>query len=165
MIVIGITGKIGSGKDTAARVLVEKFGFVKLDFTKDVLAPALVKRGLGVTRDNLIELATEGRKKHHNGIWAEKISALIRMSSRVVACSGPRRETRPSASATEIPPRRPPHVIMRTTRGLNSRRRRSSDPRSSPYWVTTLASSDRSRRSRADIFPRGMVRFVSDIYI
>ena len=81
MIVIGLTGKAGSGKDTVARYMESRFAFRMIDFTRDVLAPILVKRGMEVTRENLIKLAMDGRKKHHNGIWAEKISELIKMSS------------------------------------------------------------------------------------
>jgi dephospho-CoA kinase len=79
MAVIGITGKKGCGKDTAARRLQDRHAFEMLDFTKDVLAPILVKRGMPVTRENLIGIAMQGREKSHNGVWAEKISAIIRM--------------------------------------------------------------------------------------
>lgn len=76
--IIGLTGKRGTGKDTIANYLVEKHGFRMLDFTRDVLAPILEKEGKPVTRDNLIELAMEGRKKAHNGIWAEKLCDVIK---------------------------------------------------------------------------------------
>jgi dephospho-CoA kinase len=77
MMVIGFTGRRGCGKDTAAKHLEGNFGFRMLDFTRDVLAPILEEQGKPVTRDNLIELAMDGRKKAHNGIWAEKLSGII----------------------------------------------------------------------------------------
>jgi dephospho-CoA kinase len=76
--IIGLTGKRGTGKDTIANYLAEKHGFSTMDFTRDVLAPILQQQGREVTRDNLIDLAMEGRKKAHNGVWAEKLSVLIR---------------------------------------------------------------------------------------
>ncbi len=78
--IIGLTGKRGTGKDTIAEYLAKKYGFSTMDFTRDVLAPILQKQGREVTRDNLIDLAMEGRKKAHDGVWAEKMSVLIRMS-------------------------------------------------------------------------------------
>ncbi|UCD03403.1 MAG: AAA family ATPase [Candidatus Aenigmatarchaeota archaeon] len=76
--IIGLTGKRGSGKDTVASHLADKHGFSMLDFTRDVLAPILQKQGKPVTRDNLIDLGMEGRKKAHNGVWAEKLSVIIK---------------------------------------------------------------------------------------
>lgn len=78
MPIIGLTGKRGCGKDTAAKYLLEKYDFKMLDFTKDVLAPILVQQGKPVTRENLIDIAMLGRKKSHNGIWAEKLCANIK---------------------------------------------------------------------------------------
>jgi dephospho-CoA kinase len=79
--IIGLTGKRGCGKDTIAKRLGEKYKFVSLDFTKDVLAPLLVNQGKAVTRENLIETAMAGRRKSHNGVWAEKLSIIIKRNS------------------------------------------------------------------------------------
>ncbi len=76
--IIGLTGKRGTGKDTVAEHLSEKHGFHMLDFTRDVLKPILEEQGKEVTRDNLIDLAMDGRKNAHNGIWAEKLCDLIK---------------------------------------------------------------------------------------
>ena len=81
MAIIGFTGKRGCGKDTASKWLERRYGFRMLDFTNDVLAPILVNRGRPVTRENLIEIAMDGRKKTHNGVWAEKLSVIIRRNS------------------------------------------------------------------------------------
>ena len=81
MAIIGFTGKRGCGKDTASNYLESRFGFRMLDFTKDILAPILVNQGRSVTRENLIETAMDGRKKSHNGVWADKLSAIIKRNS------------------------------------------------------------------------------------
>jgi len=75
--VIGFTGRRGCGKDTAAAYLEERHGFRMLDFTRDVLAPELVRDRVPVTRENLIRLAMDGRKKANDGIWAEKLADII----------------------------------------------------------------------------------------
>jgi dephospho-CoA kinase len=75
--IIGFTGKRGSGKDTAAERLVKGHGFTALDFTRDVLSPILRGQKKEITRDNLIELAMDGRKEAGNGIWAQKLCAVM----------------------------------------------------------------------------------------
>lgn len=81
MAIIGFTGKRGCGKDTASNYLESRYGFRMLDFTRDVLAPILVNLGRPVTRENLIEIAMDGRKKSHDGVWAEKLSVMIKRNS------------------------------------------------------------------------------------
>ncbi|MFH0956585.1 MAG: AAA family ATPase [Candidatus Aenigmatarchaeota archaeon] len=75
--IIGFTGKRGCGKDTAAERLVSSHGFFALDFTRDVLSPILRERKMAITRENLIELAMEGRRKSGSGVWAEKLCSVI----------------------------------------------------------------------------------------
>lgn len=82
MIVIGIVGRRGAGKDTIALYMKKKFKFESLDFTTNIFAPLLKKQGKAVTRENLIELAMNGRKKYHNGIWAEKLCNIIKNSKK-----------------------------------------------------------------------------------
>ncbi|NIO22761.1 MAG: AAA family ATPase [Candidatus Aenigmarchaeota archaeon] len=62
LLVLGITGRRGCGKDTVAQYLSKKYGFRVLTFTDDVLAPMLKSMGKGVTRENLIELGMDMRK-------------------------------------------------------------------------------------------------------
>jgi len=62
LLVLGITGRRGSGKDTVAQYLSKKHGFRVLTFTDDVLAPMLKSMGKEVTRENLIELGLDVRK-------------------------------------------------------------------------------------------------------
>lgn len=77
-LVLGLTGKRGSGKDTAAEYLKGKYGFNILTYTSDVLAPILKKKGKPVTRENLINLALEMRKKRGKHALTELICKKIK---------------------------------------------------------------------------------------
>ncbi|MBN2101702.1 MAG: AAA family ATPase [Candidatus Aenigmarchaeota archaeon] len=78
MVVIAVTGKRGSGKDTFAGYLKDNYGFIILGFSKDGIFPLVEERGLEITRENLINVAMETRKEKGNDIFArilcEKIS-------------------------------------------------------------------------------------------
>ena len=76
-LVIGVTGKRGSGKDTVAEYLKGKYGFHVLTYLDHVLAPVLKKEGKEITRENLINLALEMRKKKGNHILTELICEKI----------------------------------------------------------------------------------------
>ena len=76
-LVLGITGKRGCGKDTVAHHLREKYGFNVLIYTDHVLAPLLEAQGKQVTRDNLINLATDLRKQDGPAALTEMISERI----------------------------------------------------------------------------------------
>jgi dephospho-CoA kinase len=80
LFVLGITGRRGSGKDTAANYLSEKYGFRVLTFTDDVLAPMLKSMGREVTRENLIVLGMDMRKTF--GGNAALVPALCEMIGR-----------------------------------------------------------------------------------
>ena len=77
MIVIGVTGKRGSGKDTFARYLKENHGFTVLEFSKDGILPILVERSLEPTRENLIKIAMEARKEEGNDVFAKILCEKI----------------------------------------------------------------------------------------
>ncbi|NIO19312.1 MAG: hypothetical protein GTN76_00835 [Candidatus Aenigmarchaeota archaeon] len=62
LFVLGITGRRGAGKDTAAEYFSKKYGFRVLTFTDDVLAPMLRSMGKKVTRENLIDLGMDMRE-------------------------------------------------------------------------------------------------------
>lgn len=53
MDIIGLTGKIGSGKTTLSAYIQEKYGFQKLSFVDKILIPELRKRRKIVNRQNL----------------------------------------------------------------------------------------------------------------
>ncbi|UCC91879.1 MAG: AAA family ATPase [Candidatus Aenigmatarchaeota archaeon] len=76
-LVLGITGKRGSGKDTAAHYLRDKYGFRVLTYTDHVLAPILKKEGKPVTRKNLMNLALEMRGTKGRQILTELICRKI----------------------------------------------------------------------------------------
>ena len=80
MKVIAICGKRGSGKDTIAEYISKKYGFKMLTYTNDVLGPLLKKEGKKITRENLIKLALDLRKKIGNDaptkLMCEKMKRL-----------------------------------------------------------------------------------------
>lgn len=53
--IIGIYGRICSGKDTVAEYL-EKKGFEKISLSENILKPILIKQGLEVERENYLRL-------------------------------------------------------------------------------------------------------------
>jgi dephospho-CoA kinase len=76
-LVLGITGKRGSGKDTVAEYLRKRYGFRVLTYTNHVLAPILEKERKAVTRKNLMNLALEMRKSKGKHILTELICKKI----------------------------------------------------------------------------------------
>jgi len=76
-LVLGLTGKRGSGKDTMAEYLKAKYGFRVLTYTNDVLSPLLRHMGKQVTRENLIDLALEMRRKGGKHILTKLICDKI----------------------------------------------------------------------------------------
>ncbi|MEM5798893.1 MAG: AAA family ATPase [Candidatus Aenigmatarchaeota archaeon] len=85
MVVIGLVGKRYSGKNVFAEYVAKKYGFQLLDFTADVLAPLLKKKGKMITRDNLIELATEMRKRHGNDVLAKLLAKKAKKKNIVIS--------------------------------------------------------------------------------
>ncbi len=57
--IIGITGRIGSGKTTLSEYIQEKYGFKKLSFVDKILIPELQKRGKVINRQNLQQIGRE----------------------------------------------------------------------------------------------------------
>jgi len=88
-LVLGLTGKRGSGKDTMAEYLKAKYGFHVLTYTNDVLAPILKGQGKDVTRENLITLALSLRAKGGKHIITKLLCEKIE-SSGLWAISGVR---------------------------------------------------------------------------
>ncbi len=62
MIILGITGTLGAGKGTVADYLKEKgFGYHSV---REFLTEEIVKRGMPVNRDSMVEVANDLRKKN-----------------------------------------------------------------------------------------------------
>ncbi|MAH33199.1 hypothetical protein CL615_02295 [archaeon] len=73
--IIGLTGKNAAGKGELAEHLKSK-GFVYFSLS-DALRDEAAKQGLGHSRDVLIKLGTEMRKKFGNGVLATRINEKI----------------------------------------------------------------------------------------
>ncbi len=59
MAIIGLTGRIGSGKTTLSAYIQEKYNFQKLSFVDKILIPELRKRKKTVNRKNLQQVGRE----------------------------------------------------------------------------------------------------------
>lgn len=77
MVVIAVTGKRGSGKDTFADYMKNEHGFLTLDFSTDGINPLLREKGLDITRENQIDLAMSLRSENGKGYFAEVLSERI----------------------------------------------------------------------------------------
>ncbi len=76
--IIGVTGMYCSGKDTVAEYL-EKKGFTHFSLS-DLIREELGRRGIEVTRDNLIRVANELRTEFGHGVLGER--ALLKMKEK-----------------------------------------------------------------------------------
>jgi dephospho-CoA kinase len=75
---IGIVGLNGSGKDTAAKYICEKYDF-KWISVSDIIRKECLKRGMSIdNRDNLNSLAEKLRAEEGPDVWVKK--ALINYS-------------------------------------------------------------------------------------
>src|SRR3989344_8142398 len=74
--IIGLTGKNAAGKGELAKHIQSK-GFAYFSLS-DALREEATKRGLGHSRDTLINLGNELRKKFGNGILAKRINEKIK---------------------------------------------------------------------------------------
>jgi len=72
MFILGITGHAVCGKSLGAERLSEH-GLTHLDFSKDLLAPMLRKRGKGITSQRMINLALYLRHKGGSGALAKHL--------------------------------------------------------------------------------------------
>lgn len=79
MIIIGLSGTNGSGKDSIAHMLVEKYGFFFADATK-MLSDELARRGLPTERKYKSELSAEWRREHGMAAIVEKGIELFKAS-------------------------------------------------------------------------------------
>ena len=75
MMIIGVTGLMGSGKGAVADILIEK-GFVKLGHSESI-DEELQRRGLACTRENQVAVANEMRQKQGSDYLAKKLLEKI----------------------------------------------------------------------------------------
>ena len=68
--IIGITGKIGSGKDTVATILEDK-EYLHISLS-NILREDLLKQKKEINRENLVELGAQIRKNHGGEVLAER---------------------------------------------------------------------------------------------
>jgi dephospho-CoA kinase len=80
MIIIGIAGTNGSGKDTIAHLLVEKYGFVWADVST-VVGAELDKRGLSHERLNKAMVMAEWRRQYGMAVIVEKGLEMFKAGS------------------------------------------------------------------------------------
>lgn len=80
--IIGLTGRIASGKGEVARYFQEK-GFEYISLSMAVREEA-EKIGIGITRESLQNLGNKFREEQGAGIWAEKIAEKIDESKNYV---------------------------------------------------------------------------------
>lgn len=83
--IIGITGKMGAGKDTFARYLVQK-GFVHISLS-DFIRGEAQKRKLPPTRRNLQDIGNQMRQNHGVGVFSKMALAKIGKAEDVVITS------------------------------------------------------------------------------
>jgi len=69
--IIGLTGMYCSGKDSVSEYLANKYGFIHSSLS-DRIREELERRGVEITRDNLIKVANELREKFGHAILAER---------------------------------------------------------------------------------------------
>ncbi len=73
MIIIGITGTLGSGKGTIVKYLVEQKGFEHFT-VRGFLTEALKERSMAINRDTMTSLANELRKENSPSYIIEKLA-------------------------------------------------------------------------------------------
>lgn len=77
MVIIGLSGTNGSGKDTVAKMLVEQYGFMWGDATT-MLGDELTHRGLPHERAHKAALSAEWRRESGMGVIVDKAVELFK---------------------------------------------------------------------------------------
>jgi dephospho-CoA kinase len=92
-IIIGLAGKIASGKETVGKYLIEKSGAKKIRFS-DPLRQILDMLDLPDSRQNMQTLSTIVRQNFDENILAKAMMKLVsRLDSNIIIIDGVRRET------------------------------------------------------------------------
>ena len=81
-IIIGITGTLGAGKGTVVDYLVKNKGFAHFSAREDVINKEIEKRGLPITRDNMVLVANDLRKKYGSSYVAEELFKMAQNSDK-----------------------------------------------------------------------------------
>jgi dephospho-CoA kinase len=81
-IIIGITGTLGAGKGTIVDYLVKNSGFVHFSAREDVIDKEIEKRGLPITRDNMVLVANDLRKNYGPSYVAEELFKMAQNSDK-----------------------------------------------------------------------------------
>jgi dephospho-CoA kinase len=91
-IILGLTGKIGSGKDTVAKYLIEKYGGQSFSYS-DALKEVLVMYDLPITRENQQKLSTLLRQNFSEDVLANAMEKKVNdAQGPIVAITNVRRE-------------------------------------------------------------------------
>jgi dephospho-CoA kinase len=77
VIVLGIVGRIGSGKDVATKYLIENYGFKEVHMG-NLVREELRSAGLEESRENLQKFAKEKTDKFGMDYWAKKVVNKIK---------------------------------------------------------------------------------------
>ncbi len=80
MIIFGLSGTNGSGKDTVAHMLVERHGFLFASAT-DMFVAELTKRGLPTDREHKSALSAEWRREFGMGFIVDKAVEMFSNAS------------------------------------------------------------------------------------
>jgi cytidylate kinase len=75
--IIGVAGTNGSGKDTAGRMLAERYSFLFISMT-DMLREELDKRSLPSSRENMRNLSAEWRRESVLGVLVDKAVTIYK---------------------------------------------------------------------------------------
>lgn len=81
MIIIGITGTLGSGKGAIVNYLVNKRGFVHFS-VRDLLVEEIKKRKMPINRDSMVKVGNDMRKKYGPSCLAKKLLSKANKSKK-----------------------------------------------------------------------------------
>lgn len=81
-IIIGITGTLGAGKGTIVDYLVKNKGFIHFSAREDVINKEIEKRGLPITRDNMVLVGNDLRKNYGPSYVAEELFKMAQDSDK-----------------------------------------------------------------------------------
>ena len=87
MILYGLSGTNGSGKDSLGQFLASEYNFLFISVT-DFLRDEARARGLQINRENLRTISAEWRREHGHGVLVDKCIEQYKQEGGEVAYSG-----------------------------------------------------------------------------